>query len=173
MASARRLTKVIWKVSASASRTIASSVSTRSRKSFADIWASVRAGCAGAQRSVLWRDAESAEVLRRHLVFRPGGLLGREKTIVVDRRGGVVGQADQHALVDVTERPWCATADIEESLDLLSDDDGGGEGAADAFGVDRFGVLRWHRWPRDTFGRTPRSAADHGMPTDTQARPDA
>jgi hypothetical protein len=143
MASARRLTNVIWNVSASASRTIASSVSTRSPKSCADVWASVRATCSAA------------------------------KTVVVNCGGRVVGQADQHALVGVAERPRCTTADVEETLDLLSDDDGDGEGAADAFGVDRLGVLRRHRGPRDTFGRPPGPAADHGMPTDAQARHDA
>src|SRR4029450_7199741 len=70
-------------------------------------------------------------------------------------------------------RPRCATAHVEQSHDLLSNDDGKGEGTADAFRVDRLRVLRRHQRPRDTFGGTPGPAANHGVTTDAQTRPDA
>src|SRR5262249_13686666 len=70
----------------------------------------------------------------------------------------------------VAERPRCTTADVEETLDLLSDDDGDGESAADAFGVDRLGILRRHRGPRDALSGPPGPAADDGVSSDAKAR---
>ena len=91
----------------------------------------------------------------------------------MNRGGGVVGQPHQHDLVVVAERPWCTTADVEQSLDVLSENDGDGESTADAFGVDRLGVFWRHRRPRDTLSRTPEPTTDHGVTPDAQARHDA
>src|SRR5262245_22779197 len=81
----------------------------------------------GVENDRVERVHEVSEVLCRSLRLSSGGLLGREETIVVDRGSSVVGQADQDALVRVAERPWCSAAHVEETLDLLSDDDGDGE----------------------------------------------
>src|SRR4029434_11085739 len=58
-------------------------------------------------------------------------------------------------------------------LGVVSESDGDGEGTADAFGVDRLGVFWRHRRPRDTLGRTPEPATDHGVTPDAPARHDA
>ncbi|HEY7539052.1 MAG TPA: hypothetical protein VIF11_02880, partial [Methylomirabilota bacterium] len=80
----------------------------------------------------------------------------------------MVGQPDQHRLVGVAERPRCTTAHVEEPLDLSSHDDGHRQSAADAFRVDRLGVLRRHQRPRDAFGGSLGPAADSGLTADAQ-----